>query len=52
MVSVDDMRQWIGSQRVSELGGGCDKPLEGRPATRVLDGLIKRGTIFMRFQQR
>jgi hypothetical protein len=28
MIPMNDMRQWIGCQRVGELGGGGDKPLE------------------------
>lgn len=46
------MRQRIGSERVGELGGRGDKPLEGYPAARTADGLFEGGPVLMCFQER
>ncbi len=51
MISVTDMRQRVGGERVGELGGRSDKPLEGYPAARTADGLFEGGPILMRFQE-
>ena len=51
MIPMNDMRQRIGGQRIGQLGGGGDKPFEGRPAACIVDGFVEGGLIFMRFQQ-